>query len=420
MNITHVSYADIHGGAARSAYRLHQALRREGIDSVFYVKRKESDDPTVVECQRSGRLLVRLQRTSRRWFLQITGPERSGRRPWDATYFSDDRSEYGSQLLSQLPQGDILHLHWVSGFLDYREFFHRHQPYRSVVWTLHDMNAFTGGCHFDGNCGRYAQTCGCCPQLKSKEFADFSHTSWKRKRLAYQELKPGELHLVAPSRWLAQEVRRSSLLSSYQVTVIPYGLDTDVFQPRDSRAARDVLGLRHDSKVILFLADWVSEARKGLPQLVEALSMITEQPDLYLLVLGQGRIELPPSLPRIRLEYVRNDRLLSMIYSAADVFVLPALQDNLPNTVLEAQACGLPVVAFSTGGIPDLVHDGVNGQLVACGDTRGLRDSLLHLLNSVGVRRTMGANARDRAVKEYSLEVQAKRYVELYQSLGTQ
>jgi glycosyltransferase involved in cell wall biosynthesis len=418
VKVTHVSYVDIAGGAARSAYRLHQALHREGIDSVFYVRHKESEDPAVIEFhQHSGRL-ARLRRTPRRLFLRATGCERYGERPSNATLFSDDRGEQCSQVLAQLPACDILHLHWISGFIDYHNFF-RHIPQDlPIVWTLHDMNPFTGGCHFDGGCGRYSQSCGCCPQLRSEDLDDFSLKCWKRKNLAYQGVKPGKLHLVTPSQWLAQEVRGSSLLGSHPVTVIPYGLDTEVFQPRDSRAARDVLGVRHDSKVILFLADWASEARKGLPQLVEALSGIRERSGLCLLVVGHGRIELPASFPKIRLEYVQNDRLLSMVYSAADVFVLPALQDNLPNTVLEALACGLPVVGFRIGGIPDLVRDGVDGRLITSGDTGALRDALLQILNNEDARRTMGANARTRAEQEYSLEVQARRYVELYRSMG--
>jgi glycosyltransferase involved in cell wall biosynthesis len=417
MKITHVSSADIRGGAARSTYRLHEALLRAGIDSTLYVLRKESDDPSVVQFYPPDRLLPRVHRASYRLFLRRTGFDRSGLRAWNSSYFSDDRAEHRSHVLAQLPTCDILHLHWVAGFVDYSYFF-SHLPKGPIVWTLHDMNPFTGGCHFDGGCGRFTRSCGSCPQLIGNGITDFSHECWTRKNRVYQALRPGNLHLVAPSQWLAREVRRSSLLSSHPVTVIPYGLDTDVFQPRDSRVARDVLGLRQDSKVILFLVDWASEARKGLPQLVEALSAISDESKVCLVVLGNGRADLPPRLSKVRLEYVQSDRLLSIVYSAADVFVLPAIQDNLPNTILEALACGLPVVAFSTGGIPDLVRDGVEGRLVPCGNTTALRDALLHVLNNEDVRRSMSVNARSRAVQEYKLEIQAQRYFDLYRSLG--
>lgn len=361
---------------------------------------------------------MRVFRAQYRVFLRRTGFERCGLRPWNASYFSDDRTEYRSHVLDHLPVCDILHLHWVAGFVDYSYFFSHLPKDRPIVWTLHDMNPFTGGCHFDGGCGRFTGSCGSCPQLIGNGKIDFSHECWTRKNRAYQALTQGKLHLVAPSQWLAQEVRRSSLLSSHPVTVIPNGLDTEVFQPRDSRVARDVLGLHQESKVILFVVDWASEARKGLQQLAEALSAIPDQSKLCLVVLGNGRADLPPRLSKIRLEYVQNDRLLSIVYSAADVFVLPAIQDNLPNTILEALACGLPVVAFSTGGIPDLVQDGAEGRLVPCGNTTALRNALLDVLNNENVRRSMSVKARSKALKEYALEIQARRYVELYRSLG--
>ncbi len=409
---------DIFGGAARATYRLHQGLLALGEDSTLFVGRRESDDPSVVGLRYSLALFDRVQRGARRLLLRRAASKLGMGHGPGASHFSDDRTEYGSRVVAQLPPWDVLHLHWISGFVDYLKFFRSVPRDRPIVWTLHDMNAFTGGCHFDGGCARYVQSCGCCPQLNSQEMSDFSHDCWNRKSRGYRVLGPSNLHLVTPSQWLAQEARRSSLLGRHPITVIPYGLDTEIFQPRDSRAAREVLGLPQDAKIILFLADRATEARKGFRQLVEALSGIEEQSGLFLLYLGRGHVELPPNLPGTQLAYESNDRLLSMIYSSADVFVLPALQDNLPNTVLEAQACGLPVVAFSTGGIPDLVRDGVDGRLVTCGDTRALGDAILRTVKNDDARRIMGTNARNKVEQEYSSETQARRYLDLYRSMG--
>jgi len=339
------------------------------------------------------------------------------RRPWGASTFSDDRSRHGAQILEQLPPWDILHLHWVSGMLDYSKFFERLPQDRPIVWTLHDMHPFTGGCHFDGKCEQFVGSCGCCPQLNSKNPNDFSHRSWARKRSGYQVLKSGVLHLVTPSQWLAGEVRRSSLLGDREVTVIPYGLDTEIFKPRDSGVARDLFGLRNDHKIVLFLADWASEARKGLPMLVDALEELPDRTNLCLLILGNGGVELPDGVPNVRLDYVRNDRLLSMIYSAADVFALPVLQDNLPNTALEAMACGLPVVGFASGGVPEMIRDGVEGRLVPPGDVPALRSAITAALLDKRCRALMASNARNRVVREYGIELQAQRYLELYRRL---
>lgn len=419
MNITHVSYTDIKGGAARAAYRLHRGLLELGEGSRLFVEIRESSDPTVMTFQYPSGVVARLERRLRRWRLQRNGARLLAGRPAGASHFSDDRSQHRAAPLRQLPSSQILHLHWISGFLDYRAFFRQVGQKRPIVWTLHDMNAFTGGCHFDCGCGRFEGSCGACPQLGSREPDDFSRSSWKRKRSGYDALKPSVLHLVTPSKWLAEQVSRSSLLGARGVSVIPYGLDTDVFRPRDRAAARDVLGIRQGASVVLFLADWAQEARKGLALLAEALRAMPACANICLLILGQGRIELPPDIPKLRVDYTRNDRILSMIYSAADVFALPAIEDNLPNTVLESLACGIPVVAFSAGGIPEMVRDGVEGRLLRRGDVNALRAALSDMLHDHKARAAMAANARKRALEEYGLKIQATRYLDLYQSLQT-
>jgi glycosyltransferase involved in cell wall biosynthesis len=396
-------------------YRLHQGLLRAGVESKMFVECRESADPSVVGFQYPNDPVTRVRRGVRRWFLRREMGKLSEGRSWNASLFSDDRSRHGAQILEQLPPWDILHLHWLSWMLDYSQFFQRLPQDRPIVWTLHDMNPFTGGCHFDGKCERFAESCGCCPQLNSKNPSDFSHRSWARKRSGYHLLKSGVLHLVTPSQWLAGEVRRSSLLGDREVTVIPYGLDTEIFKPRDCAASRDVFGLPRDLKVVLFLADWASETRKGLSLLVDALKGLPDLANLCLLILGNGSVELPDSVPNVRLDYVRNDRVLSMIYSAADVFVLPVLQDNLPNTALEAMACGLPVVAFATGGVPEMIRDGVEGRVVPPGDVAALRSAITATLQDQRCRALMSSNARNRAVREYGIELQAHRYKELYQ-----
>ena len=417
VNITHVSYADLQGGAARSAYRLHRGLLSLGQSSKMFVEKRESNELEIVGFRYPHDPLTRLRRGPRRWLLKREKDRIKARLRAGASLFSDDRSEHGSQALAQFPPWDILNLHWISGLLDYSEFFRSVPQNRPVVWTLHDMNAFTGGCHFDGGCGRYSQSCGACPELSSNQPDDFSNAVWKRKRRGYDALRPGGLHLVTPSRWLANEARRSSLLHTRDVTVIPYGIETDVFKPRDRHAARDVLGFPQTSKVVLFLADYADEARKGLSVLLQALGGMSDVSDILVLILGNGTVDVRANLRFKQLDYVRDDRILSMIYSAADLFVAPTLQDNLPNTILEAISCGVPVVAFNVGGVPEIIRDGVEGRLVPCRDIAALRSAIYTSLENNDVRLQMGVNARQRALQEYGLQLQASRYLELYNSL---
>jgi glycosyltransferase involved in cell wall biosynthesis len=414
VRITQVCTSDISGGAARSAYRLHTGLRRTGEESTLFVQTRESNDPSVVGFSSSVDSIGRVRRGIRKWVIQGNASKLAAKRPWNASYFSDDRSEHFAEALKQFPACDVVHLHWFSGFLDYRSFFSQVPKNLPIVWTLHDMNSFTGGCHFDNGCGRFTNCCGACPQLGSQDNEDFSRAVWTRKREAYASVNRSKLHLVTPSHWLAREAQRSSLLAERPISVIPYGLDTEVFQPRDRKASRNVLGIPADAKVILFLADWVSEARKGFSLLRQALNEIPDKSNLTLLTMGRGPADTQLDIPTIRLAYLGEERFLSMVYSAADIFVLPALQDNFPNTALESLACGVPVVAFNVGGVPEIIRHGIEGSLVPPGDVQGLRSAICAMLDEPEVLQRMKVNARQRILLEYKLEFQAQRYIELY------
>jgi glycosyltransferase involved in cell wall biosynthesis len=415
LKIVHLATTDISGGAARAAYRLHVGLRRAGHDSRMLVLHKQSDDDSVIPFRLNRSLSSRISRRILQPYL-----ERSRRilavRPDDASHFSDDRSIYRSDILSQLPPTDVLQLHWVSGYIDYRVFFAQLPPELPVVWTHHDMNAFTGGCHFDGECGRFVHQCGSCPQLGSSKATDFSRRVWLRKHSAFSHMKENQLHIVTPSTWLHAELKRSSLLGKFPSSVIPYGLDTEIFAPQDKMQARSGFGIPPNAKVVLFLADWACERRKGLHLLMRAFEDIQDVPDLYFVAVGKALPAQFASRASTLIDSIGDDATMARLYSAADIFVVPSLQDNLPNTALEALACGTPTVAFATGGIPDIIRTGVEGKLVAPGDVDELRRTISELLRNDDQRALLALNARKRAVQEYKLQVQAQRYLELYKS----
>ena len=185
----------------------------------------------------------------------------------------------------------------------------------------------------------------------------------------------------------------------------------------NNAAARAALQVPQDVQVVLFVADGVDNQRKGLALLVEALAGLTMSDDLFLLILGRGQSTLELSFPHVHLGHVENDRLLPLIYSAADLFIIPSMQDNLPNTVLESLACSTPVVGFDVGGIPDMVRPGETGSLVPAGDVIALRDAISRLLHDHEMRASMSAACRRVAVEEYRLEIQARRYADLYDSI---
>jgi glycosyltransferase involved in cell wall biosynthesis len=379
------------------------------------VQNRQSVDPLVIRFQPPKNPLVRLRRGIKRRYL--AGAQASFVRAPGASLFSDDRSANNADVLGQMPPSEIVNLHWVAGFFDYREFFRRLPARLPVVWTLHDMNPFTGGCHFDGGCGKFAERCGACPQLGSNDPKDLSAQVWRRKQEAFAALNMEGVHLVTPSRWLQGEVGKSTLMSKFRCTAIPNALDTELFQPREQGAARKLLGIPADSAVILFLADWAGEKRKGFDLLVEALKPFRNDPRIFLLAAGR---ELPVhdlGLQLVTTGYLTGEKQLSWVYSAADVFVLPSLQDNLPNTALEALSCGVPVVGFDVGGIPEIVRAGETGLLVPAKDVAGLRTAITSVVENKEMRVRMAEAGRRFAVANYGLEIQARRYLELYSEL---
>lgn len=417
MRVIHLSTNDIHGGAAKAAYRLHHGLCLKGIDSVMFVANKVSDDPTVSAFVPSMHLKSRLCRVLRRIRLDVDFSAYRTSRPVGAEFFSDDRSEHGSDLWRQIPHVDLIHLHWVANFVDYSDFFRGVPSQIPIVWTMHDMYPFTGGCHYDHGCGKYVEECGACPQLGSNNPGDLSRKIWQRKRKVFGHIQPSHLHIVSSSRWLAGVVSESSLLGRFPGSVIPYGLDTTNFAPRDRSVSRVALEFPDDAKIVMFAAGEVANQRKGFGLLTQAMSRLPEKSDLFLLSLGRGRPVLDYNLQHKHLGHIENDQILSLAYSAADVFVIPSTQEAFGQTALESMACGTPVVGFSVGGIPDFIRNGVSGLVVPPGNVEALADAIDHLLGNEAVRVEMSANARQVAEKNYTLEVQARRYTDLYEQL---
>ena len=380
------------------------------------VLEKHSSDDTVVKFLPSMEWPARLTRGLRRRYLRSTTERLSNLSP-GATFFSDDRSQFGSEPVPMASEAQVINLHWVAGFIDYVHCLRALPPANPVVWTLHDMNAFSGGCHYTFDCTRFTHSCGTCPQLGSSRQIDLSRRIWNRKRSVYEPLVRNRMHFVSPSEWLATLARRSGLLHSAQVTVIPNSLSTEIFQPRDRAKARERFGIPAGAKVVLFVADIAREKRKGLSLLFNALRALTHFNDLYLVMLGKDVENVVFHVPCIQVDFIEDEEAMSYLYSVADVLAVPSIQDNFPNTILEALSCGVPSVAFRVGGIPEIVRDSVTGVTVSPENSGALAAAIEGLLRAPEQRAEISANCRQVAVAEYSSELQATRYMELYQTL---
>jgi glycosyltransferase involved in cell wall biosynthesis len=319
-----------------------------------------------------------------------------------------------------LESADIIHIHWVNhGFLrpeDVRKLARLEKP---IVWTFHDSNTFTGGCHVRYGCNHFENECGNCPLLKVSNPNDRSHKTWLAKSKAYTDLN---FSVVAPSRWMKASATRSSLVGSREIINIPNTLDTSVFKPTTKIAAREKLGLSPDKFIVLsgFMPSR-NDLHKGTPYLLEALELLAKkipQENIELVVFGNRTSKKLPefAIKTTFLGTISGDEKLALCYSAADVFVTPSLEDNLPNTVMESLSCGTPVVAFTTGGIPDMVGHKQNGYLAGYKSSAELAEGI-EWMYVHPQRNELKENARISVMKNFSEPVIASRHIELYKEL---
>jgi glycosyltransferase involved in cell wall biosynthesis len=321
------------------------------------------------------------------------------------------------------PRPDVVNLHWISRWIDQPSFFASLPPHLPVVWSLHDMNPFTGGCHHAGDCERFTDYCRDCPQLKNPGPRDDAFRFFEIKKRCYAGKN---LHVISSSDWMSAQARRSALLRhARSFHTIPLGLDTESFKPIDKGCARQALAIDSGRFVVGFACADLSSPDKGGSLLVEALHALADKAKITLLVFGAGK--LPDNGGRsepdgryqiIELGSINSPRLQSLFYSACDVFAAPSRIESFGLTALEAMACGTPVVAFETGGLGDIVADGETGLLEKqVGSVAGLRNRLDWMLQHPAERGNMGLAARQRVEKQFSSALMGKRYVELYREL---
>jgi glycosyltransferase involved in cell wall biosynthesis len=305
----------------------------------------------------------------------------------------------------------IVNLHWVlDGFVSVEMVPRLGLP---LVWTMHDMWPFTGGCDYSLGCERFTQACGACPVAGSKSPRDLSHWIWRRKRRCWSGL---DLTVVAPSRWLAGCARRSSLFRDRRIEVIPYGIDTATFKPIDRTAARSLLSLPADARLVMFGAH-DETPRKGLRELAAALRALASEVDLEALVVGPSTLVERADLgfPVHARGPFSDEVSMAAAYSAADVLVLPSRWDNLPLVGLEALACGTPVVGFAgESGIPDIVDHQGNGYLAGTGDLDDLARGVKWVTEDADRHQALQRAAREKAEREYPLDLCARRYERLF------
>lgn len=419
MRITLLNTFDIAGGAARAAYRLHGGLTEIGVAHHFLVARKDSDDPgiTPVRPRDATEQAAWNAREAEGQAELAPYPALQG---LDFIPFHSGLAGRADLLEDRLPPTDIFNLHWVRGLVDWPLFFRRRRPGQAVVWTLHDQQPFTGGCHYAVDCRGFADACGACPVLGSGDQDDLSARVLARKRAALAAF-PGPIHIVSPSRWMAAEAAASRLFAGLPIHVIPNAVDSRTLVPGDGAALRQQLGIGDDVLALGFVSHRLDDPRKGLDVLIQALNRLAPALPNRLALLVAGGGPLPPgpvAVPVFNAGPQAGDAALCGFYAACDLVVVPSRQDNLPNVVLEAMACARPVLGINSGGTPDMVLPDQTGFLATCDNASALADTLAHAIRRRADLPLLGHNGRARVEAEYTPPVQANRYAALFTTVG--
>lgn len=418
MKILHLNTYAGNGGAGKACLRLSRALQKQGIDSEVAVNFLFNNSNPEVHNLSKGFFIKWLTAAgiiSER-FLNKLFVKRLPI-PFSIPLWGKDLSK--NQFLNN---ADIIHIHWINhAFLrppDVAKLVKLNKP---IVWTFHDSNAFTGGCHVRYTCNHYQDECGNCPVLKNSNPSDLSHRIWKKKSTAYGDV---DFTIVAPSRWMAESVLKSKLLKSKSIKNIPNTLDTEIFKPRSRTSSREKLGIAPD-KFILMSGFMPSrkDLHKGTSYLIEALEIFAreyhlERENIELIIFGNRDTKDVPDFPvkTTFLGTISEEEQLAICYSAADVFLAPSLEDNLPYTVMESLACGTPVVGFTTGGIPDMVQHQVNGYLAEYRSSADLAAGINWVFKHTE-RELLRSNARKFIMENFSEQRVAEQHIGLYQTL---
>ena len=423
MKILHVNTSDTIGGAAIAALRLVQAERALGHDAQLLCRDHTLPDDTEGVLPLRTTLWQRSLKAVERALI-IVQNGLSMHNLWRI-----DTAQMGIDItrLKAFKEADVIHLHWVNqGMLSLRDIERILRSGKRVVWTLHDMWPFTGVCHHAATCNRWksSEGCGKCPLLKHPMTNDMSARTYRRKQKAYHA---GHFTAVGCSCWLAGLAAESPLFEGQRVGSIANVVDTDFYQPtfaegQPSQAeVRQALDISAEEHVLLFIARDVADPNKGINFLIESLQTVaTQQPDLaeHLTVLLVGlnseryAAALPTPIKGRAIRYCSEEATLRQLYQAADLLVMPTLMDNLPNTIAEASACGLPTVAFGVGGVPQMVETGVNGYLAQPEQATDFAQGIIRCLCSDSLQ-AMARNARTKAVKNYSPRNVAEAYIGL-------
>ena len=405
LKVVHISTYE-GGGAGRAAYRLHEGLLKQpGIQSIFISASDTSDFKNTFNIKLAPKKISLIDRLLKRIGFPITKSHKNLKHlsKLHGSYecFSFPESDYPLESLEIIKQADIIHLHWVAGFVNYPTFFKRFAD-KNIVWTLHDMNPFMGGFHYQNDL------------LNNISHRSLNNKLLKLKRMSLSKLK--HLTIVTPSEWLKEEAIRAGFFNNFtKFKRIQYGLNLQVFKSANREIAKTKFKLERKIPCILVIAENLEIERKGVDLFCKAIQKLSKE-TFQVISIGDNRLKIDFDCKIIELGKISDDRILAEAYSAADLIVIPSREDNLPNVLLEAFACGRPVLSFKVGGLIDWIEPGYNGFLAEAINENALREKLEEFI--LNPDQFDNIKIRKFAEDNFSQEVQAGRYLRLYNNVS--
>lgn len=414
MKILHISHSDIVGGAARASYRLHKALLNSDIDSQMMVRVKKTDDWTILNPKSHlSKLAYTFSPTIGSYINKLQKSKNINLRSGNWL-----PSNWANKINSS--DADLVNIHWIGNeTLSIRDIGRIKKP---IVWTMHDMWPFCGAEHYaeDSINARWRSGYTKGNRSNNDSKIDIDKLVWLRKTKAWKETN---IYTVSPSQWLAECAKQSSLFQNRPITVIPNPLDTDIYKPLDKKICRDILKLPQGKNIILFGAiGGGNDPRKGYDLLINALGKLKSKIDVkstICVVFGQSKPYKLPDLPftTLWLGHLYDDTTLSLLYNSANVMIVPSRVDNLPQTATEAQSCGIPVIAFNTTGLQDIIAHLETGYLAKAFDTEDMANGIQLILNEQNNNDNFSIQARKRAVHLWSTQTVISQYHNLYKEI---
>ena len=416
MRVLIVNTSERIGGAAIAASRLVEALKNNGIKAKMLVREKQTDRLSVIELKKNWWRMWQFI-----WERILIWKENQFKKH---NLFAVDIANTGTDItaIPEFQAADIIHLHWINqGMLSLNDIQKILQSGKPVVWTMHDMWPCTGICHHARECDKYHQECHHCPYIyKGGGKKDLSNQVFKKKKEIYQS---APVTFVTCSRWLKERAGQSALLNGHTIVDIPNPISTSLFKPQNSLTARNKMELPTDKKLILFGSVKVTDKRKGIDYFIESCKLLAEKypemkEELGVVVYGKNSECLKSLIPFqvYALDYISNEKDLVNIYNAVDLYVTPSLEENLPTTIMEAMACGIPCVGFNVGGIPEMIDHLHNGYVAEYKSAEDLANGIIWTL-SESEYQSLSEEACRKAVSNYSESIVAKKYIDIYNKI---